>query len=423
MLVSLLRRALGDFRQLRIVTDASSLPALSLRHFDGIPGRLQCIDPEIGAQERRRIEQANDGISAADLLLTRKLHAKILVLQRGDRCLVYTGSANFTRKAWDGPNRELGIAWFEDQASRLCDQIAFGLQARPEDRFAELPATPVDGSAEDDEDYTELAGYPDFVDTIALRASGAEGEFVFEVSGLTLERLDDYHIDWGGERLRFTNGVSSVLKGSTLFARLLGGRNLLFTPQALPAHRYFLPFRHAPELFAQREIHLHPSAEDWMLLHLGMDGGGALYTEEFVPGQKQPDNPEALHGTEVDRDQNVVVRMQRYLSLFSQIETQFHKRGQDAATADQSEQGSRWQAMVASPLLTLSAVLSRKPSRTEASRADERLFQMGELVLLAKTLEKTFQKDSSLSDAIAARLPKSADSPLQADYLHFCRHF
>lgn len=422
VLVSLLRRTLGDFEHLKIVTDASCLPALSLRHFDEIPGAVHCIGEKISPKERRHIEQANDGISAADLLLRRKLHAKILVLQREDACLAYTGSANFTCKAWDGTNRELGVAWFEDHATRLCDQVVQRLHATLEDRFAELPPAPA-AEASDDEDYEELLGYPDFVDTIALRASGAEDEFVFEISGSSLEQLDRYDIEWGRERLRFVDGVSSALSANTLFARLLGGRNLRFTPRALATTSYFLPFRHAPALFAQRDVHLHPSAEDWMLLHLGIDEGVIVETDEFVPGEERPQEGEAPPRAEVDRDQNVVVRMQRYLSLFSRIETEFHERGHLVAQLAVQEQGQQWQSTVSAPLLTLSAVLSRQPTQALLSHDQERLFQIGELVLLARSLETRFQKDASLSDAIASRLPASVDDPLQADYLHFCRHF
>ncbi|MDT1853188.1 hypothetical protein, partial [Acinetobacter baumannii] len=75
---------------------------------------LHLIPKTIGHDELARIAAANDGAAVGNLNIVRKLHAKILVLcGEGQRHLVYIGSANFTNKAWNGDNHELGLAWVQ----------------------------------------------------------------------------------------------------------------------------------------------------------------------------------------------------------------------------------------------------------------------------------------------------------------------
>ncbi|UFS72651.1 hypothetical protein LPW11_10745 [Geomonas sp. RF6] len=57
------------------------------------------------------------------MVITRNLHAKLLLLRRGKQAVAYLGSANFSGKAWLGDNRELGVAWIEERPDFLRDQI------------------------------------------------------------------------------------------------------------------------------------------------------------------------------------------------------------------------------------------------------------------------------------------------------------
>ena len=414
----LLGDAVGKFGALRIVTGVETLPCLSLRHFNGVKPSVNVIEETIGDGERRRIETANDGISSAGLPLRRKLHAKILVLCLGDECLVYAGSANFTCKAWDGTNRELGAVWFETGAKALCDTIAAGLGATKEDKAASLPELPAASAELDDDDYVEDTDRPDFVLGITLKET-AEGLFRFEVLTEQPEHLATYEVSWGSERLVFREGHSLLLDSDTLFARLLGGRNLKFVPQGKPDRSYFVPFRHAPELFAKRDLFLHKSAEDWMLFQLGIDTGRQADCDEYLPATKKKKEKDAERWLEVDRGQNAVIRMQRYLTLFGRIEQEFQRRASVVTGCPPTEQIGAWERSIATPLRTLASVLARAV-KDGINLPHGRAFQLGELSLLAGSVAGPPAQAKALAHEIAQLLPLSADEPALASYLTYC---
>ncbi|MDM0022179.1 hypothetical protein [Variovorax saccharolyticus] len=414
-----LRRTLGDFTALHVVTDQSCVEGLSQAHFPG-PARLtlQAIAAEISAEEVKRIEAANEGASTRGRVLVRKLHAKVLVLLRGHEALVYVGSANFTCKAWNGDNRELGVAW-KTRDKDLVRKICHGLEVGTCDLAGSLPPT-APPLPLDDEDYADLPGYPDFVQSIVLEETGVGSDrFHFRVQGDDLDALAGYVIYWGQVRLQFDGGRSNPLPAETLFARLLGGRNLAFQPLGHPDRLYFVPFRHADTLFAKREQHVHPSAEDWMAFQLGVgtrraDGGGLLDDEEDgLPPREAP--------LDAGREQNPVVRMQRYLSLFSSMEREFVTRHQRAMQLPDPQRSEQWRALVERPLQTLATVLTRqhKPS---ADPAQELSFKLGELVLLARHLPGASTRSVELARGLAAHLPPTSTDPVAARYLAHCRN-
>jgi hypothetical protein len=419
VLAEKLREQLGAFSRLHVVTDRARIDFLCKRHFPE-PSKLvlNAIDPLIGKEELRRIEAANDGASTSGRVVMRKLHAKILVLTRGNESLVYTGSANFTCKAWNGDNRELGVAWKSSDRS-LVRQICEGLGVDMRDLADELPETPLAADAED-EDYVAMAGYPDFVQSISLdRADGSGDLFLFVMKGEALDQLARYDIHWGQERLVFTGNRSNGLSAKTLFSRLLGGRNLKFCPRDIPDKAYFLPFRHSAELFAKREEHLHPTAEDWMQFQLGIGSGKSA--EEADPFSDEENQPEAgRFDNDLSREQNPVIRMQRYLSLFSSLERHFMTLDQRLQARPAPERREQWNASIAHPLTTLASVLAREyePSINDV---DTLSFKLGELVLLARSFQSEPALAGDLARVIAARLPASSSDPIVSCYLAYCQ--
>jgi len=419
-LADLLHKEFEGIDSLHLVTDRACMKRLCTRHFGKFGTKtLQLIEQQLTEAECRRIDIANDGATKGGLNLERKLHAKILVIASDDQYLVYVGSANFTCKAWTGDNRELGLAWLErGTAAKFIQQVTTSLSVSNGNQYALLPDIPQEVEEEDDEAYRELKGYPGFVQSIELAESPGPGQFQFKITGSDLEKIVEYDIYWGRETLWFLGGVSAPLFASTLFSRLLGGRNLRFVFKADTTCAYFIPFRHTAELFEKRELHLHESPEDWMQYQLGMGQAGPFDSEEVVPGEESRAPNESV-GVEVAREDNPTIRLQRYLSLFGKVEAEFHRRATAVLSETQDERQVRWQSTIATPISTLAAMLARAAVVTP-EQVVHRVFQLGELALLAREVWSEGNAGIELSESIVARMPGHNGDPSLQRYIDFC---
>ena len=407
---SMLVREFGELEALHIVTDRACVGKLCKAHFAEVPERiLHAIEEAVTEDEHRRIEVANDGANRG-LHLQRKLHAKLLVMCGDDGFLVYGGSANFTCKAWNGDNRELGVAWYErGSTAKFIAGVEASLHAVRDNQYSLLLDAPTVFEVQDEDDYEGKPGYPDFVQSIMLEEVAESANFRFSVSSAELDRLADYDILWGRERLQFNAGVSAPLAASTLFARLLGGRNLCFVLKANAEARFFLPFRHTPALFEKRDLHLHESAEDWMLYQLGIGQSGPADPDERVPGE----GDEIVwtgQAFDASREDNATIKVQRYLSLFARIEAEFHRRAEAVGAFPLDQRRSAWNGTVATPIETLAAVITRQQSGSVDHL--HRIFQLGELALLARALPSEGDAGRKLQGAILAKIPSAAGDPV-----------
>lgn len=412
-----LRNAFGSFQDLRIVTDAATVKGLARHHFGGatICG-LHLIAEDLADAERVRIQQANDGVSIDNMVVTRKLHAKILVLQGSGRALVYMGSANFTRRAWDGTNRELGVAWMLDgEPKRFVKRLAEAFGAGIDNCHHLLTDDPEETS--DEEDYEDLVAYPDFVQGIEL-ISTSEDLVQFVVGGDHLHKLAEYEVSWGKEILVFAQGRSGCLQASTVFARLIGGRNLRFVPKAMPDVVHYLPFRHSPELFEQRECLLNETAADWIAFQVGAQPQNPVVTPgERLPGESVDDgDPDTgMSWGEERRSANASIRMQEYLHLFAQLESEYRKRADAILKAPVQLRAERWEATINRPLTTLAKVLQRE-RQSGATTEVQHLFKLGELALMWKALTTT----PGVPIPIALDAHEAGRTPLLQLYLEHC---
>ncbi len=411
-----LRNAFGDFPELRIVTDAAAAKGLAKHHFGGATTcTLHLIEEELADEERARIQQANDGASLDNMVVRRNLHAKVLLLQGQGRALVYMGSANFTRRAWDGTNRELGVAWVLDgDPKRFAQKLAKAFGAGPDDFHALLKDVP---DVVPDEEYEDLAAYPDFVQTIELVES-SEDDVQFIVNGSDLQRLLEYEISWGKEVLTFTQGRSNSLQARTVFARLIGGRNLRFVSKSMADAVYYLPFRHSPELFEQRECLLNETAADWIAFQIGAcPQNTAITPGERLPGEDHDvdDSDILARGSEELRAANASIRMQDYLHLFSQLESEYRKRADAISKAPVDLRTERWEATINRPLATLVKVLQRE-RQSGASTEVQHLFKLGELSLMWKSLPAP----PGTPTPFTPNTVTTGDSPLLQIYLDYC---
>ncbi|MDN7856294.1 hypothetical protein [Burkholderia cepacia] len=422
VLVDDMRETFPQLTQLDVITDEAVSEYLSQRHFRGFAStRLSLIPKSISGQERTRIEQANQPIDTTDHAIERKLHAKIVILARGDDALVYLGSGNFTRKAWHGGNRELGVARpSRGNVDSLLKSLCRSLSVDESDRFHALPATQPAAIAPSDDDYVSLPHYPDFVQGIELRTSETSDHMVFVVKtpANQVDRLSLYNVTWGAVDLRFHDGLSQPLDRGLLARCLLGGRNLRFSLRDNPSLHHYLPFRHSTELFAHREHYVFPTAEDWMYHHLYPDQPLDRDPDEYIPGDSPAveDDPAVLAAA--TRDQNPVIRMQGYLNLFSRIEKEFGKRAKSCAETTVSELAERWEREIASPLVTFAEVIAHESKAAPTST--DTTFKLGELALLASRLASIHNAGKPLLDRLRAMLPADDSDRVVSAYLRFC---
>ena len=383
-------RRFPKLSSLEIVTDAANQANLSRAHFGKhfVPDQsaLRLIPETISDDERARIERQG-GNSTKDLVLARSLHAKILILATEEGVgIAYLGSANFSRKAWLGDNRELGFIERIDNAPALRRVVLRALSVAPGNHFDELPELPPESPPKPDtEEIVEDSLFPGFIDFVVLAPSPGSECFRFRVHGTELERIKEYDIHWADLRLTFADGVSQDIPISQFRNTLLCGRTLEFRHRQKADRSYWFPFQYAGEIIADRQALMHASSWDWLAFYLNPNGADEEEDPEsmqWLDGRNGAAPPVAT--LEVDREANCVIAMQRYLSLFSSVERSFERRlAESVKVGDPSARRRAIRSQVIEPLSGLATLLQREPVQQPA----DRLFKLGELGLFVKSLE------------------------------------
>ncbi|MCX9157769.1 hypothetical protein OPU71_16720 [Niveibacterium sp. 24ML] len=375
--------------RLEIVTDAANQANLSRahfgKHFAPDQSALRLIPESISADERARIERQG-GNSIKDLVLDRSLHAKVLLLATADGAgIAYIGSANFSRKAWLGDNRELGFIERIDNAPTLREVVLRALSVTPGNHFDELPDLPPEAPPKPNpEEIVEDSLFPGFIDYVVLAPSSSSDCFRFIVHGTQLERIVEYDIHWADLHLTFADGVSQDIPIGQFRNTLLGGRTLEFRNRQMADRSFWFPFQYAGEIIADRQALMHSSSWDWLAFYLNPDGadeGEDPESTQWLDGRNGAAPPAAM--LDVDREANCVIAMQRYLSLFSSIEGSFERRLAESTKVDDPSARQRAiRSQVIDPLSGLATLLQREPVQQLA----DRLFKLGELGLFVKSL-------------------------------------
>jgi hypothetical protein len=420
---------LGAPEEIFIVTDEVNVAVLSKRHFGEADARmirhLSLIPAEVAQAELTRISNSNDNVRMDDLKVTRNLHAKVLVLCSGAHHLVYAGSANFTLKAWNGGNQELGVAWVaKGSADGLIASTLEALSADTKNCYSGLPDEPPVNAVEDDEDYVHVNGYPEFIDSILLEPDATGEGMHFTFSTGEPSRLNDYVIRWGSLQLEIVNLQSKSLSRDSFYTRLQGGRNLAFTPRTGTGQSFLLPFFHDATLVQQQDLFLFPSPEDWLRYYIYPESSSGVGAGEYLPGKKPPPLvPETFE--EPDRENNIVVAMQRYLNLFSSVEAEFQQRAAAIASATFAaleERAEVCRTKIAEPLRVYAQLLEKERGG-KAKEICEQVFcfRLGELLLLCHSLAEKLPELVPLVDSLAAGLvPRISDSSLHI-YVNYCK--
>ena len=413
---------------LEIVTDAANQANLSRahfgRHFTADQSALRLIPATISADERARVERQS-GNSAKDLVLERFLHAKVLLLTTADGVgIAYLGSANFSRKAWLGDNRELGFVERIDNAPALREAVLQALSVAPGNHFDELPDLPPEIPPQPNpEEIVEDALFPGFIEFVVLAPSSSSDCFRFTVHGTQLERITEYAIHWADLPLTFVDGVSQDIPIGQFRNMLLGGRTLEFRPQQRPGRSFWFPFQYAGELIADRQALMHASSWDWLTFHLnpnGADEGDDPESTQWLDGRSVATPSVAM--LDVDREANCVIAMQRYLSLYSSVERGFERRLTELAKVeDPSARRRAIRSQVIEPLSGLATLLQREP----VPQLADRLFKLGELGLFVGSLAiQTPATERTEFTELAAGIRSALDAAkgfdaLAADYHAF----
>lgn len=377
--------------RLEIVTDAANQANLSRAHFGKhfAPNQsvLRLIPETISPDECARIERQG-GNSTKDLVLDRALHAKVLMLATADGAgTAYLGSANFSRKAWLGDNRELGYIERIDNAPALREVVMRALSVATGNHFDRLPALPPESRVKQDpEEVVEDSLFPGFIDFVVLAPSPGSECFRFTVHGTQLERIAEYDIQWADMRLTFTEGVSQNIPIGLFRNTLLGGRTLEFRHRQKADRSFWFPFQYAGEIIADRQALMHASSWDWLVFYLnpnGADEGEDPESTQWLDSRNGAALPVAMF--DVDREANCVIAMQRYLSLFSSVEGSFERRLAESLKVDDPSARQRAiRSQVIDPLSGLATLLQREPVQQPA----DRLFKLGELGLFVESMAR-----------------------------------
>ncbi|OQW85976.1 MAG: hypothetical protein BWK72_19435 [Rhodoferax ferrireducens] len=392
---------------IEIVTDESAFNNLSQIHFGPAAKRkgamLRLIPESVTENERQRIERQAAG-KTKDLVISRSLHAKILILSSpGGIGLAYIGSANFSVKAWLGVNREFGLVWRIENATTLRNGVLSALSVSQGNRFNELPPLPPDKPPKADEESEEYDSlFPDFVDYIVLEPFEGDDRLGFRIKGSDISRLVDYDVHWANLKLIFVDGRSQIFLLDEFRNVLLGGRTIEFKPRSDAKKSFWFPFQYSGELVAEREALMHLSSWDWLSFYLNPDYEGGEEDPESLPKfGGLPPVPPPTSPIEVDREANCVIAMQRYLSLFSCIESTFETRLTTVLKIeDVAAREKELKMQVLDPLAGLASLLVREPTK----RPEDCLFKLGELRLLLSSLAR--KSPISLHDYFAQILAR-----------------
>jgi len=400
--------------------------------------KLFHIPKKTGQEERAAIlaKAKRDDISISEnQTFQRNLHAKILLLfnAENNNGLSYVGSANFSRKAWLGPNpnQELGVARRVDDITDLRGKIMKGLHiaiksVKPPDS---LP--PVDpNKPEDDESKPMPNRFPEFIDYIVLELcpDKKRAHFLFYKRTDKKEfdlKADKYEVKWGSEPapLRFklegeddpTHFTSRWFESGEWPSRLEGGRNLAFYYRGNGKDEgpIWFPFQYSEDLIKNSEYLSNRTSSAWLRNHASKrrKNNGDNW-DKGNKGDKKGDKGD--NSLEEDRKANTVIAMQGYLRDFGGVEDNFRKIVADLkkARGRQGRGPNYWESIAESDVFSKLDEFFRIIRMEYAKDPDTReayAFRLGELLLLVRELSRELSINPSICEEIEKELGKIED--------------
>lgn len=415
VLMKALEGVFPNLLRLSLFTGSRNAAFLLPEHFGSIPeeGRsIHFVPDRVGDQEKRKIDEGVSGKPDPSFYPSRNLHAKLLLLYNATvgrgRGIVYVGSANFTRKAWLGSNRELGCVKLEDDAATLKENIRLALFAETDNHYAEvMQKGKSQDSPGDDEEPALNCSYPEGLACVRLEYLAETDRFFFSfladpAAGQSFD-ASEWEIFWGHEQLHLYSGRSREIERATIRKMVPLHRCLAFHPRTSASAVYWMPYQYDRSLLEDREAIFEWDVLSWLLGWVrGGDGQGNDDTVPFSNDEADGALPEEGF-LDDHREENPVVRMQRTLKAFQDLCDSLSQTLDEAAKiigAKPREQRLLYGVRV--PIGTLCSLLSRDWQVRHEEPAT--VFLLGELLLACDRFvakAATLGLDSSFAESPA----------------------
>lgn len=375
--------------------------------------------------EINRFEQQQGRTIKADKEFYRELHAKIWVMSKGNRCLVYFGSGNFTINGWLGRNCELGLCgWVEDSFDSLMPLLRSEYQFSDEtvstDVFCEQLI--VDDAGEKIERFKN---FPDFIKSVQLIECENESvQFHFNVEqdiDLSEEKeLSDYSIKWGERSLEISEMKSqSFVLGNCL--NLLLKRSLSFKHND-SNDEYFYPYQFDKEVMSKAKLIDFKNSSDYIESFIGGVSGDYekdIFHEKYgsfdaEPPEKKVPDKEILASSSIDRNNNLTIKLQRFISLLPALD----KRIDDLIIEVRSSKALKKihiKRYLIEPINDIVSFIENESSSEDSKAA--LIFRLGELLLIIKNknAEELFSVEKYLTKRLKGH-SKKAKSMIFKEY-------
>lgn len=346
-----------------------------------------------------------------DEKINRNLHSKILILSANGKSLVYIGSANFTTNAWLGKNEELGIITLEEMTSfsELKDSLLGGIsQGLVEWKSNDLPLfeTLSKSKNNDPEDETPFISnkYPREVDRIELVVSN-DNYVHFNLYHTEMFDNNPYSYFWGEEELEFITVNTKETKSNEIETRklyqLARNSTLKFIKDDDFENPTFFRFIYNKDTNEIKHLLRYKDDQSWLdefIYHID-----DLSYDEFNgenKSEKDDDNSydKRGHDTEIDRESNLSIKMQRYVTLLPAFEASLKDKFTHLATLNFSDFEDNIMKYIFSPLRDYVKLVLR------SDRLDDHqflsLFKIGEILQIINKLLYVIPMGAEFSSVI-----------------------
>ena len=334
-----------------------------------------------------------------DYAAFRDLHAKLLAIYDGKRWLVYCGSANFTRNAWLGTNRELGwTEWLDLGKEQFISGLAEGLNAKAL-KWSEISSAVNPEELGREEEAEDFVNFPDCITGVKLFSVDSNlVQFRFAIDLEVQPQIESYKIRWGNREivLQTQPDKANIYLSQTISlignVELLAQQNLELCHIADAEFKFFYPFVFDEVLREKRLLAMYSSSDEWLSKYLSPHSTGP----DFIIDELGGDPNEIINIANdalsaslraVNRDNNKTIAIQRFLTQYLVLEKTFFQRVQDYLAVfdkDGGEQLGLFSQVDPSSLIHYIKLLERELLNETGDYAAA-LFKLGEaLALLEK---------------------------------------
>lgn len=371
--------------------------------------------------EINRFEQQQGRSVKAGKEFYRELHAKIWVMSKRNRCLVYFGSGNFTINGWLGQNCELGLcSWVECSFDSLMPLLRSEYQFSDEAVSTDVLCDKLIVDDEGDE-IERFKHYPDFIKSVQLVECEDESvQFIFDIDNSAERNLSDYLIRWGDSVLRITDMKSQIFDLKTCLNLLL--KHSLSFKHTDSGGEYFYPYLFDKEVMSKAKLVDFHNSSDYIESFIGSVTGNYetdLFHEKYgkpepeAQGTEIPDTEKPV-ASSIDRNNNLTIKLQRFISLLPALEVRIDIL-LDEVRASKALRKIHIKRYLIEPINDIVSFIENEFSSEDSKAA--LIFRLGELLLIIKN--KNAEELSPVEKYLTKRLKghsKKAKSMIFKEY-------